>query len=141
MNISPHPESVSGTPQSSYRCHSSRTPLRRSAQDTCPRSPCRAEGTLAWPARNGTALQPGLPASAPVVQCRYAEANKNDREKEKTEKKDPFTCWVQRSTHRSTDMFWINSVKGRANLMLSGRWKQPLRRALPSETHQGKKKY
>lgn len=90
MDISPHPESVSGTLQSSYRCRSSHTPLRRSDQDTYHRSPCRAEETWVWFVRSGTALQPGQPVSAPVVQCPWAEVNQNNQEEEKRERKRAF---------------------------------------------------
>lgn len=38
------------------------------------------------------------------------------------------------STHLSTDMFWMTALKGRATVTFSGRWKHPLKMALPSET-------
>lgn len=46
----------------------------------------------------------------------------------------PLTLSVHMSTHLSTDMFWMTALKGSANEMLSGRWKHPLKMALPSET-------
>lgn len=45
----------------------------------------------------------------------------------------PPTLSVHMSTHLSTDMFWMTALKGRASVTLSGRWKHPLKMALPSE--------
>lgn len=69
-------------------------------------------------------------------QC--SEASDPDPREGKETAEPPPTCCVQTSTHRSTDMLWITSLKGRASWMLSGRWKQPLSRALPSERQQYK---
>lgn len=68
-----------------------------------------------------------------------AHVLKPTRTTEGRKERDAPTCCVQTSTHRSTDMFWITWVKGSARSMLSGRWKQPLSRALPSETQQDMK--
>lgn len=52
----------------------------------------------------------------------------------------PLTLSVHVSTHLSTDMFWMTAVKGSARVTLSGRWKQPLKMALPSEMDRTKPK-
>lgn len=122
---------MSGRRQSNCRFHSFQTLPLGTDWDTCPRPPAHAGRRGALGIRSSIDLQRAQPAISPgTQQPLYTE----DTLAQRTNPQHPLTLSVHMSTHLSTDMFWMTALKGRASVTLSGRWKHPLKMALPSET-------
>lgn len=126
-------EPASGTLRSTRRYRSSQTLPHSSGGDTFLHPPAHEERTEMSGSRNNIVLQPARPVISPEIQ---APLDTGDTllctAVQRTHRTLTFS--VHMSTHFSTDMFWMTALKGRANVTLSGRWKHPLKMALPSET-------
>lgn len=127
---------VSGTQQSTLHSRSSRTPRLGSGADTRPRSPARGGRRGATGSRSGSALPTARPATSPGTQTRRQRARRAKSRSRPRRRR--LTLSVHVSTHLSTDMFWMTALKGSASVTLSGRRKQPLKMALPSERQRGR---
>lgn len=126
-------EPASGTLQSTRRYRSSQTLLHGSGGDTFLHPPAHEERTERSGSHNNIDLQPGRPVISPEIQVAlYTADTLICTILQCTHRK--LTLSVHMSTHLSTDMLWMTALKGSANVTLSGRWKHPLKMALPSET-------
>lgn len=122
-------ELVSGTQQSTLHFHSSQTLRLDSGADTRPRFPAHGGRRGATGSHSDIDLLTGRPGIFPGTETRRHSAQAKPNPQMKT----GLTLSVHVSTHLSTDMFWMTALKGRASVTLSGRRKQPLKMALPSE--------
>ena len=130
-------EPASGTQQSTRDSRSSQTLPHGSVGDTCPRPPAHGGRKEVLGSHSNSDLQPGQPAISPETQLPLYTASKltyTTVQCMNTRIQHSLTLSVHMSTHLSTDMFWMTALKGSANVTLSGRWKHPLKMALPSET-------
>lgn len=71
--------------------------------------------------------------TAAVKHCRHTHTYKCITHERTHFSSSTLTFSVHMSTHLSTDIFWMTALKGSASVTLSGRWKHPLKMALPSE--------